>query len=175
MTSFSIFSRLLHWLIAVHMLALIPLGWWMVDLTYYSGWYNIAPWLHKMFGVLVFVLGVVLLIYRRLKPTPPALENHTSFEKAASKIAHWTLLIAVIAIPVSGYIFTTATGDGVDLFGIATLPAMFPVSDWWRDLAIDFHIYASYGLLGVIAAHAGGALKHHFIDRDRTLRRMTIG
>jgi len=175
MTSFSVTSRILHWLIALHMLALIPLGWWMVDLTYYSGWYNLAPWLHKMFGVLVFVLGIVLLIYRHLKPAPPALINHTALEKMISKIAHWVLLIAVITIPVSGYIFTTATGDGVDLFGVATLPAMFIVSETVREIAIDFHIYASYGLLAVIVAHAAGALKHHFIDRDRTLQRMTVG
>ncbi|MGI9353679.1 MAG: cytochrome b [Rhizobiaceae bacterium] len=175
MNSFSITSRLLHWLIALHMLALIALGWWMVDLTYYSSWYNLAPALHKMFGVLVFALGLLLLIYRRFRAAPRALENHTALEKTASKIAHWTLLVAVITIPISGYIFTTATGDGVDLFSIATLPAMFTVSDTVRDLAIDFHIYASYGLLAVIAAHAGGALKHHFIDRDRTLRRMTVG
>ncbi len=172
MTSFSVATRILHWLIALHMLALIPLGWWMVDLTYYSQWYNLAPWFHKMFGVLVFVLGLALLIVKHVKASPPPLENHTAFEKTASKFAHWVLLTAVITIPISGYVFTTATGDGIDLFGLATLPALFPVSEFWRDVTIDYHIYASYGLLAVIAAHVGGALKHHFVDRDQTLRRM---
>ncbi len=175
MTSFSATTRILHWLIALHMLVLIPLGWWMVDLTYYSQWYNLAPWLHKMFGVLVFVLGLALLVVKYASPAPPPLESHTALELTASKIAHWVLLIAVITIPVSGYIFTTAKGDGIDLFGLAVLPALLPVSDFWRDAAIDYHIYASYGLLAVIAAHIAGALKHHFIDRDHTLRRMTTG
>ncbi|MDD9909349.1 MAG: cytochrome b [Ahrensia sp.] len=175
MTSFPLTTKVLHWLIALHMLGLTALGYWMVDLTYYSQWYNLAPWLHKMFGVLVFALALLLLIVRSVKGSPAPLDNHTPLEKRASKIAHWTLFAAVVTIPISGYIFTTATGDGIDLFGIATLPALFPVSDTIRDLAIDFHIYASYGLLAVIAAHAGGALKHHFVDRDRTLKRMTVG
>lgn len=173
-THYPLFTRILHWLIAVHMIGLIALGWWMIDLTYYSAWYNLAPFLHKAFGIIVFVLGLALLIYRNIRSAPEALSNHTRMEIVASKIAHWILFAAVITIPVSGYIFTTATGEGISIFGLFSVPSLFPVSDGVRDLAIDFHIYASYGLLVVIAAHMAGALKHHFVDRDRTLRRMTL-
>lgn len=166
-------TRILHWLIAVHMLGLIALGWWMIDLTYYSQWYNLAPFLHKAFGITVFLLGIALLIYRSARPMPKDHSGHTAMEVVASKIAHWILFIAVLTIPISGYLFTTAKGEGVSIFGLFTLPALVPVSNTVRDLAIDFHIYASYGLLAVIAAHAAGALKHHVVDRDRTLRRMT--
>ena len=171
---FGLITKSLHWLIALHMIGLIALGWWMIDLSYYSTWYYWAPFLHKAFGVLVFGLGIALLIWRSVDTRPDPVSGHTPFEKIASKIAHWVLILSVITIPVSGYLFTTAKGEGVDLFGLATLPAMFSISDTVRDLAIDFHIYASYGLLAVIAAHAGGALKHHFIDRDSTLKRMIV-
>ncbi|MEM8749988.1 MAG: cytochrome b [Pseudomonadota bacterium] len=172
-TSFPVISRILHALIGVGMIGLIALGWWMIDLSYYSSWYNLAPYLHKAFGVIVFFLGIALLVMRFIKARPPHLDSHTPLEKRASSIAHFLLIASVITIPVSGYLFTTFEGEGIPIFSLVTLPALFPVSETVRDLAISFHIYASYGLLAVIAAHAGGALKHHFIDKDRTLRRMT--
>ena len=172
--SFHPFTRILHWAIALHMLGLIALGWWMIDLGYYSSWYYTAPFLHKAFGVLVFVLGLILLIWRNVATKPEPMDGHSALEKAASKIAHWVLFVSILTIPISGYIFTTSNGEAVSMFGFVDIPALFAVSDSLRDLAIDFHIYASYGLLAIIAAHAGGALKHHFVDRDRTLRRMTF-
>ncbi len=170
--AFSRTTKILHWLIAIHMIGLIALGWWMIDLSFYSSWYYLAPFLHKAFGVGVFALGVVLLATRSRK-RPAAMENHSRLESLASKIAHWLLFLSVITIPISGYIFTTFTGEAVSFFNLFDIPALLSVSETVRDWAIDFHIYASYGLLAIIAAHAGGALKHHFIDQDRTLRRMT--
>ena len=165
-------TKILHWLIALHMIGLIALGWWMIDLSFYSSWYYLAPFLHKAFGIAVFILGLVLLIARfRKRPAP--MKTHSGLEHVASKIAHWLLFASVITIPISGYIFTTYTGEPVSFFDFFDIPAVLSVSETVRDWAIDFHIYASYGLLAVIGAHAGGALKHHFIDRDRTLRRMT--
>ncbi|MEM7300314.1 MAG: cytochrome b [Pseudomonadota bacterium] len=173
-TSFSLLTRFLHWLIAAHMIGLIALGWWMIDLSFYSSWYYTAPYLHKAFGVLVLVLGLLLLVERAVRGRPAPLSNHTKLEKLASRIAHLLLLAAVLIIPVTGYIFTTSKGEGVSFFDLFTIPALFDVSDGLRDAAIDVHYYASYGLIVVIMLHAAGALKHHFIDKDRTLRRMTF-
>lgn len=170
--AFSRSTRVLHWLVALHMIGLIGLGWWMIGLTFYSSWYYLAPYLHKSFGVVVFLLGVLLLL-AKLRKRPAALESHSGIEKLASKIAHLVLFASLITIPVSGYVFTTFTGEGISFFSLFDIPAVLVVSQTVRDWAIDFHIYASYGLLAVIVAHIGGALKHHFWDRDSTLRRMT--
>jgi cytochrome b561 len=78
----------------------------------------------------------------------------------------------LITIPVSGYIFTTFTGQNVSIFNTFDIPAVLVTSEKIRDLAIQFHIYASYGIAVVVFVHAGGALKHHLLDKDRTLRRM---
>ncbi|MEL6745169.1 MAG: cytochrome b [Pseudomonadota bacterium] len=172
---YSALTRALHWLIAVHMIGLIALGWWMIDLSFYSSWYYTAPYLHKAFGVLVLLLGVIMLVWGWIKPRPPALSSHTVWEKTASRIAHAVLIISVLGIPISGYLFTTANGEGVSFFSLFTIPALTQVSDTVRDWMISFHYYASYGLIGVIVLHAGGALKHHFVDRDHTLIRMIKG
>lgn len=170
---YSRITRTLHALIAVHMVGLIALGWWMIDLSFYSSWYYQAPALHKAFGTVVFVLGLLLLslsAYRRPMPIP----THGLLVRIASKAAHLILITSVVTIPVSGYLFTTYSGEPVSIFGLFDIPALFSVSERVRDIAISFHIYASYGLIAVIAAHVGGALKHHFWDRDQTLRRMTF-
>jgi len=172
---YSVVTRALHWLIAVHMIGLIALGWWMIDLSFYSSWYYTAPYLHKAFGISVLLLGAVMLVWGRIKPRPPALSSHTILEKTASRFAHAVLIVSVLGIPISGYLFTTANGEGVSFFSLFTIPALVQVSDTVRDWMISFHYYASYGLIGVIALHAGGALKHHFMDRDRTLTRMVKG
>ena len=165
-------TRICHWLLAVHVIGLIASGWWMIGLSFYSSWYYFVPFMHKAFGVTSFLTGV-LLIVTKFRKFPEPLKSHTAFEKAASKIAHILLLASVITIPISGYVFTTFNGEAVSVFNLFELPAVLSVSEKVRDWAIDFHIFASYGLIIVIAAHIAGALKHHFWDRDRTLRRMT--
>ena len=169
--SFSLSTKLLHWLIAGHMSGLIVSGWWIVDLSFYSSWYYSAPALHKSFGAVVFLMGLLLLI-SKFRKRPPPLESHTKLEKLASKFAHLLLFASLITIPVSGYIFTTFTGQNVSIFNTFDIPAVLVTSEKIRDLAIQFHIYASYGIAVVVFVHAGGALKHHLLDKDRTLRRM---
>ena len=139
--SFSLSTKLLHWLIAGHMSGLIVSGWWIVDLSFYSSWYYSAPALHKSFGAVVFLMGLLLFA-------------------------------SLITIPVSGHIFTTFTGQNVSIFNTFDIPAVLVTSEKIRDLAIEFHIYASYRITVVVFVHAGGALKHHLLDKDRTLRRM---
>jgi len=114
-----------------------------------------------------------LLLLTKGRKRPAALNSHSRLEKAASKIAHSLLFLSILTIPITGYVFTTFSGQGVSVFDLFEIPAIWSVSETVRDLAIDFHIYASYGVIAVILAHAGGALKHHFFDKDRTLRRMT--
>ncbi|MEX3011147.1 cytochrome b [Hoeflea sp. TYP-13] len=166
-------SKALHWLIAALMLGLIWLGWWMIQLSYYSTWYHTAPALHKALGLCVFGLGLVLIVWRRFSARPAADASHRPWEKVASRVVHFALIACVIVIPVTGYIFTTSNGEAVPFFGLFELPALFAVPETLRDIAIQLHIYASYGLLAVVLLHAGGAIKHHLIDGDRTLRRMT--
>ena len=169
--SYSVSTKLLHWLIAGQIIGLSVSGWWIVELSFYSSWYYLAPTLHKSFGVMVFLMGLILLL-NKFRKRPPPLESHTKLEKLASKFAHLLLFASLITIPVSGYIFTTFTGQNVSIFNTFDIPAVLVTSEKIRDLAIEFHINASYGIAVVVFVHAGGALKHHLLDKDRTLRRM---
>ncbi len=81
----------------------------------------------------------------------------------------------MLVVPVTGYIISTSAGAGVAIFGLFEVPAVLPKSAPLRDAAISVHYYFAYAGVGLIALHVAGALKHHFIDGDDTLRRMFRG
>ena len=171
---YGLVSICLHWTIALGTIGLVALGAWMVGLTYYDRWYNDSLALHKALGIAVLVLAALKLGWRLAGRSPGFGPEVGPLERAGAAAMHWVLNALVILLPVTGYLISTSEGAGIDLFGLAELPALFAVSERARDLAIEIHFYLAYGLIALVAAHAGAALKHHFVDRGSTLRRMLV-
>ena len=73
---------------------------------------------------------------------------------------------------ITGYLISTADGRGVSVFDWFEVPALFSALDQQETIMGDLHRILSWVLIGIVAVHAAGALKHHFIDRDTTLTRM---
>lgn len=165
-------SKGLHWLIALGMIGLTALGAWMVTLGYFDPWYNRSLALHRSLGMVVLALAVAFAVWKVVSPSPPLQETLRPWERAAAHAAHAVLLCAMFVLPVSGYLISTSAGAGFPFFGLGTVPAVGAVSESGRDLAIAVHWWAAYGLAAVAAVHAGAALKHQFIDRHGTLKRM---
>ena len=101
--------------------------------------------------------------------------SRKQWEALAAKITHYLLYALMLVVPATGYIVSTSAGAGVSVFGLFEVPAVLPKSVPLRDAAISVHYYFAYAGVGLIALHVAGALKHHFIDRDDTLRRMFRG
>ena len=89
--SYSLSTKLLHWLIAGHMIGLIVSGWWIVDLSFYSSWYYLAPTLHKSFGVMVFLMGLLLLLHKFRKASASIRKSH-KVRKTSLKVRTFTPL-----------------------------------------------------------------------------------
>ncbi len=174
-TGFGLVSKLLHWLIALGIIGLIALGWWMVGLSYYDPWYNASLELHKDFGMVVLLLVFAKFCWQVANRPPGPGAGLKPWERKASHAMHWVLYVLMLAVPVTGYMITTAAGQGVSVFGLFEVPAILPQSETARELATDIHYYFSYGAIALILGHAGAALKHHFVDKDDTLIRMTWG
>ena len=85
---------------------------------------------------------------------------------------HYVLWGMLLLLPITGYLISTSAGKPIQLFNWFELPPLVEVDEALRELAITVHYYLAYATLGLIAAHAGAALKHHFINRDDTLKRM---
>lgn len=165
----------LHWGMALLLTGLFGVGVYMVDLTYYDPGYKLYPDLHRAFGVVAFALVLVRLAWRALDGAPDLEPGMAAWERAAAHGAHWAMYGLMLAIPVTGYLISTADGRGIDIFGWFELPAVLPASKGREETAGWIHRWLSYGMAGLVCAHTAAALKHHFLNRDRTLVRMLVG
>ncbi len=161
-----------HWLSALTIIGLFGLGYWMVGLDYYSGWYKTAPALHKSIGLSLLVVTLCRMIWRKIDTQPEALQGHTKLEQKAGHYTHHFLYFLMLVVFVSGYMISTADGRGIEVFELFTVPGFGPLLENQEDIAGEVHEYATYLLVGLALLHACAALKHHFIDKDETLKRM---
>ena len=159
----------LHWLVAIAVIGLFGLGLWMVELTYYDPWYQRAPNLHKSMGVLLFFVMLARLAWH-LGNARPRLSG-APWEQRAARLVHGLLYLLLYALMVSGYLISTADGRAIDVFGLFRIPATL-TGKQQEDIAGVVHEFLAYGVIALATLHALAALKHHFIDRDNTLKRM---
>jgi len=172
-TRYGLISTFLHWLIAVTFIGLFGIGWYMVTLGYYDSWYTTLPHWHKSIGMLLFIVVLSRGGWRLFVRKPSRLEAHRSWEVMSSWIAHWLLGIGVTVVLVSGYFIPTAQGSSISVFNWFAFPAVLSLPDQ-EDISGAVHRYVAYFVFGLGIAHAGAALKHHFFDKDDTLRRILL-
>jgi cytochrome b561 len=172
---YNVTAKMIHWIIAISVIGMFILGLWMVDLGYYDPWRKDAPEIHKSIGMILFVLMAFRLFWRWVKGTPEPLASHSKFEKTASHLTHFGLYGLLFAIMLTGYLISTADGRPVSVFGVVDVPAAGSLFNNQEDIAGLVHYILAITVIALAALHALAALKHHFIDKDDTLRRMTFG
>jgi cytochrome b561 len=162
----------LHWTIAVLLVTNLGIGLLMDALP------DGTVLLHKSIGMLVLLLSLLRLGWRLGHRPPPLPASVKPWEKGLAHAAHWLLYALMILIPLSGWIFTSASPKRhpLEFFGLFELP-YFPVpqakatSHVWHER----HETMAYLILALLVLHIAAALKHRFFDRDRTLDRMLPG
>lgn len=143
-TAYGIVTRILHWVVALLIIGLIGLGWWMVGLSYYDRWYYDARELHKALGMLALTLGGVKVLWYLSNHTVAFATSVTPYQRLAARSVHVLFLALMVVIPVTGYVISTSAGEGVSMFGLFEVPALLECGKSLRELAIDVHFYASY-------------------------------
>lgn len=169
---YGLIAIILHWLIAVVTVGLFGLGLWMTDLGYYDSWYNKAPELHEGIGVLLFIFLLLRILWRWINLAPEAPGEHKQWEKTGAHLAHSLLNVLLMVIMISGYLIVTAKGQPLTVFNFFSIPASLSDISNQADLAGKIHLFVAWILILLAAVHAVAALKHHFIDKDKTLKRM---
>lgn len=167
---FGIIAQFLHWVMALAVVGLFGLGLWMTSLDYYDPWYRTGPYLHEGAGVMVFA-ALVFRLYWRATNVMPDSSYLRPLERVGARIAHWGMYGLLAAVSISGYLISTGDGRPLPVFDLFSLPSVAE-GKGLVDLAGKFHYYASIALIVIAALHMLAALKHHFVDRDDTLRRM---
>lgn len=163
-------ARAFHWVIAFLIVGLIPVGFGMGTLENSPFKFEIYA-MHKSFGLLVFFLGIGRLVWRFFSSPPEHLETHARWEVTLAGAAHFWLYVCIIGMPLTGWLMSSALEFPVPFFGYS-LPWIIGKDMDLGMLFGDAHEILAYTLLVVLGLHVAGALKHHVLDKDATLKRM---
>lgn len=161
----------IHWLMALSIIGLYPLGLYIESLSYYDPEYRTIPHIHKSIGMLVMFALALRLVWRSSNRAPEELPQPKPLA-LATKVVHLLLYILMVVSLVSGYMISTADGRPIDVFGWFSVPAFATGIENQEDVAGAVHWYSTTVLIVLAGLHALAALKHHFINKDATLTRI---
>ena len=160
----------LHWPTAALIVANLLLGLSMVPLPFSPQKLKWYQW-HKWVGVTVFLVTTLRLLWRWRHPAPTPAAMPLWQQKAAA-VAHALLYAFLLAIPISGWLYSSATGVQVVYLGLVPLPDLVPKDKALAAALKAVHVSLNFTMFAVVCLHAAAALKHQFVDRDGTLERM---
>jgi len=164
-------AKALHWLTALAVFALLGIGLWMTGLPIGLQKLQVYNW-HKWIGLLVLALTVARLFWRWRHPPPPLPDAVSRWERALAPAGHWALLFLLLAMPVSGWLMSSAAGVGVSWFGVLPLPnPVSPNPDLFERL-LTVHFVLSRCLIVIVALHIAAVFHHDVLRRDGIFRRM---
>lgn len=163
-------SIVLHWLVALGIVGMLTFGYWISTLPRGPGKTDFVQ-LHKSFGMIVFALAVARIAWRARVGFPAP--SGTGWERRAAHLSHWLLLSLTIAMPLSGIVRSLSYARPVSVFGAPVIPQLLAEkNEALNDFAGAVHDACAFALAVLVLLHVAAAAKHHFVDRDDTLRRM---
>jgi cytochrome b561 len=167
-------SKALHWLMALMIIGLCIVGWQMQGLP--NGPEKLKVYaLHKSMGITVLVLALLRLLWRLADGRPKYPPSMPRWQRLASSAAHGSLYLFMIAMPISGWLFNSASNFPLRWFNLFSVPALSGPDAALKANAGAAHLALFWVFFVLFILHVGAALKHHWFDRDDTLRRMWPG
>ena len=166
-------TKILHWLIFALIAAQYAVGEFMPHIGRKTEDAGLVA-LHMSLGATVLVAIVIAIAWRITHPVPP-LPELPRWQRLFSVAVHWGLLGLVLLMTLLGWAATNSRGWPVPVLGLVPLPAIAPTGARWAHDAGDIHVFLVNVLLGLVILHAGAALYHHFVLRDKVLKRMLPG
>jgi cytochrome b561 len=170
-TTYTATAKSIHWLMALLLLGQLVLGFYMQDLPFSPQKLQVYSW-HKWAGVTVFLM-VWLRLAWRVTNRPPNLPDSMSVPmRLAAHAGHGLLYGLMIAVPLSGWLMSSAKGFQTVWFGVLPIPDLVSKDRRLGSALLIVHQWLNYAFIGVLIAHVAAALKHALINRDDIFRRM---
>ena len=165
-------SQAFHWLIVLLILGLAIVGLTMGDLPRTPKYFWVYT-AHKSMGISVLVLMLLRLAWRLYAGAPEPVGDTPRWQATLASVAHWALYALALAIPLSGWIYDSASGlRPFKFFGLYEMPKLVAPNEWLAGQSRDAHELLFWVLVVLVALHAGAAFYHHLFQRDDTLARM---
>jgi cytochrome b561 len=172
--AYTMTARILHWVTAVLVLSLIPLG--IVIANEWGGTLQDSLYdLHRSAGTLLIPLVLLRLLHRRARPPSPPPNEIPAIQRLAAHATHWCLYVLLLMQPIIGWMATSAYRAPILVFGLFKLPPIWPEDRLASEQLFSIHGLIGMAVAGLVATHIGGALYHHFVRKDRVLMRMITG
>ena len=161
----------LHWWMAIGIIGAFLIGLYMTDLSLSPTKLQLYAW-HKWIGVTLFILALLRLVWRLAyrPPAPPA--GMPAWQHLAATTVHYFLYVLIFAIPLSGWLMSSAKGYQTVLFALLPLPDLLHQDQALGEVLETVHKTLNLSLAGLVLAHVAAALKHHFVDHTNVLQRM---
>jgi cytochrome b561 len=170
-TRYSAVAQAFHWIIAALIVTQFTLAWMQDDLP--IGMHKLALLArHKSFGMTVLMLAILRLLWRLFNPAPALPAGMSKFERLAAKGTHIAFYVLLFAMPLTGWLMSSAKNYSVSWFGLFTWPNLIAKNEVWFDYLKSTHEILSDVLLAIAILHILAALKHHFWNKDDVLTRM---
>lgn len=163
-------ARLLHWLMAALLLAMLLVGAGMVSTV--SDWHRVLEAVHRPLGAIIWLLVLLRLAVRLRNPPPPLPADLHPLQRFAAKASHWLLYGLIFALPLVGWAMLSAGGFPVMLGERVQLPAILPTDIATFAFLRVLHRWLAYTLMATILVHVAAALHHACVRRDRVLQSM---
>lgn len=174
LTRYSTPAIVLHWAVALLIFVAFPLGLYMSDLPLSPERLRLFSY-HKWIGVTVFLLVGIRLVWRLTHAVPPLPEGIARWQQRASAVVHGLMYVLMIAIPLSGWLMSSAKGFQTVWFGVLPLPDLIGKDKALGELLEEVHETLNFSLLALVILHVAAALQHHWLERRPFLQRMGLG
>jgi cytochrome b561 len=170
-------SIILHWILAMALIAIFCFGLYMADLPFSPTRLKLYNW-HKWAGISILALSALRLLWRLTHPAPALpdkiVQAMPDWQLKAHHATHIALYILFFAVPLIGWAYTSAAGFPVVLFGQFPLPDLLSPDKELAALIKPWHKFSAFAMAALVVLHVAAALKHQLIDRDGLLKRMSL-
>lgn len=168
---------MLHWLMAVVLIVLTAVGLYMTslpDVGFDTKKIGLILY-HKELGMAALGLALLRCVWRFGNPLPHLVEKLPDWQKVTARFVHLCFYALMFALPVTGWVMSSATGIPVSFFGLFDFPDLVSYDERLFHGLIEVHKWLGYALIGLLVIHAGAALWHHLALKDETLKKMWTG